>query len=135
MKIKVYLAIALVFLLGMLSGGLLVAQLAKSRVQTLATSSTEELSQMVLERLERDLGLSQEQSAAVSGILTTAVEEVDPLRAEVRGRSVQILEKYQAQIGGELDAAQRKALEEIVATFKKRSNLGEGLDQGVSEDQ
>lgn len=123
MKLKVYLAIALVFLLGMLSGGLLVAQLAKSRVQTLTAGSTEDISEIVLKVLDRDLELSKEQRETVSAILTEAVEEVDPMRAEMRSRAFKVIDKYQMQIGRGLNAEQRKELEEMVGKIKKRANL------------
>jgi hypothetical protein len=134
MKIKAYLAIVLVFLLGMLSGGLLVAQLAKSKVQSLAASSTEELADIVMERLDRDLELSNEQHEAVSRILAAAAGEVAPMRAEFRARALTLIQKYQAQIGNELDDEQRREFEAIVATFKKRSNLEGGREQDVPQD-
>jgi CHASE1-domain containing sensor protein len=134
MKIKAYLAIVLVFLLGMLSGGLLVAQLAKSKVQSLAASSTEELADIVMERLDRDLELSNEQHEAVSRILAAAAGEVAPMRAEFRASALTLIQKYQAQIGNELDDEQRREFEAIVATFKKRSNLEGGREQDVPQD-
>jgi hypothetical protein len=134
MKLKVYLTIALVFVLGMLCGGLLGVQIAKSRVQTLTTSSTQDLSRMVLEHLDQDLELSEEQREAIAGILGQAVDEVEPMRTETRRRALRILQKYVMQIGEELSADQRRKLDAMVEAFKRRSNLERDLEQHVPRD-
>ena len=130
MKPKVYLSIALVFFLGMLCGGALVVQIVKSKVQSLAKSSTEEVSQIVLKQLERDLDLSEEQRGTISEILTEAVKEVDPMRTEMRSRALQIIQKYQKRIGEELTAEQRQEFDGMVDEIKKTSNL-KALEQNA----
>jgi hypothetical protein len=66
--------------------------------------------------------------------LAAAAGEVAPMRSEFRARALTLIQKYQAQIGSELDEAQRKEFEAIVATFKMRSNLEGGQEQDVPQD-
>lgn len=105
-------------------------QIVKSKVQSLAKSSTEEVSQIVLKQLERDLDLSEEQRGTISEILTEAVKEVDPMRTEMRSRALQIIQKYQKRIGEELTAEQRQEFDGMVDEIKKTSNL-KALEQNA----
>ena len=134
MKLKAYLAIALVFLLGMISGGALVVQIVKSRLQSLASSSTEEVSQIVFEMLDRDLNLSEEQRNAISGVMAEAVQEIDPIRTQMREKALKIIQKYQARIGDELSADQRQEFDQMVDKFKGRSNLEGGAEHDLPKD-
>jgi hypothetical protein len=125
-KLKFYVAILLVFALGMFSGALVVAQLAKSNVRGLATSSTEELSQRVLAFLDEDLDLSDEQLESISQIMTAAVDEIDPIRARMRSNALQILQKYHRLISDELNSEQREDFDKTIEQIESRIQAAEG---------
>lgn len=125
MKIKIYLVMVVVFLLGMLSGGLLVVQFVQSKVETLTTSSTREVYELFLERLDNKLDLSDQQEEKISKILEGAADEIEPLRAELRAKLSTLTRENVPKIGRELDPEQQKKFREMVDTIMKRLNLSE----------
>jgi hypothetical protein len=122
-KWSLLLAVGLVFLLGMVSGGLLVKQIATSRVRSITSSSTVRLSHGVLEHLDQQLGLSSDQRAALAGILSDAVQEFAPLRAEFRGKTLALVQAYRSRIATELNATQRQEFERIVGSLLENWKL------------
>lgn len=127
MKLKVYLTIVLVFLLGLLSGGILVMQYIQSQAETLTRSSTEEVYQFILERLDKKLDLSESQHEKIAEILEGAAYEIEPLRNEFRSKVLSLLRKNSVKINDELDAEQKENFEKIVNSIIKKLNLEQNL--------
>lgn len=127
MKIKVYLMIALVFLLGMLSGGLILMQCVQSRLENITTSSTTDVHERIFKLLDKKLNLSDPQQAKISEILKEAANEIQPLRTEMRTKFLAFLRENSSKIEGELDAEQQQEFEEIVSGLIESLNLNEDL--------
>lgn len=123
MKIRFYITFASVFVLGMLCGGVLALQITTSRVQNLVRSSTKDVSEQIIRKLHRELDLSSEQRINISNIFTEAVQEAEPMRAEMRSRALQIIDKYKSLVGQQLTPEQRDEFYEMVEGFKDKSNL------------
>ena len=123
MKLKVYLTIVLVFLLGLLSGGILVMQYIQSKAETLTRSSTIEVYQLILDRLDKKLDLTVSQHEKISEILEGAAYEIEPLRNEFRSKVLSLLRKNSVKINDELNTEQKEHFEKLVNSIIKKLNL------------
>ena len=123
MKLKVYLTIVLVFLLGLLSGGILVMQYIQSKAETLTRSSTIEVYQLILDRLDKKLDLTDSQHEKISEILEGAAYEIEPLRNEFRSKVLSLLRKNSVKINDELNTEQKEHFEKLVNSIIKKLNL------------
>jgi cell division protein FtsX len=123
MKLKVYLTIVLVFLLGLLSGGILVMQYIQSKAETLTRSSTIEVYQLILDRLDKKLDLTDSQHEKISEILEGAAYEIEPLRNEFRSKVLSLLRKNSVKINDELNTEQKEYFEKLVNSIIKKLNL------------
>jgi hypothetical protein len=112
----------------MLSGGLVVMQLAKSRVRSLTSSSTLDLSARVLQELDRQLKLSTGQRDAIAEILAEWVAEVGPLRAEFRGKARTMVQTYRSRIGAQLREPQRDEFERMVEALLETWQLEAAIE-------
>ena len=123
MKLKVYLTIVLVFLLGLLSGGILVMQYIQSKAETLTRSSTIEVYQLILDRLDKKLDLTDSQHEKISEILEGAAYEIEPLRNEFRSKVLSLLRKNSVKINDELNTEQKEYFEKLVNSIIQKLNL------------
>lgn len=128
MKWKIYLAIAAVFALGMVSGALLVAQMVESRITAISASSTLELSQRAVSFLDKELRLTDAQEEAVAAVLVEAVQDVEPLRNETRRRAAELITEHAARVEAELDSKQQERFEKLTQTILRRLGLHETVD-------
>lgn len=126
--IKVYLAIAAIFLLGMLSGGMIVVQIVQSRIDRIASSSTEDVYELFLERMEKKLNLTDPQKEQISAIFQDAAKEMEPLRSELRAKLLMLTKENSPKIQAHLDPKQQETFQEMVNSIMERLNLDESLE-------
>jgi hypothetical protein len=113
MKAKIILTIIVIFLLGMLSGGFLTVFIVKTKIQTMASSSIEEVTLSTLNDLDKDLDFTDDQREAIEIIFADSVQDLTDFRATVRGNFVQLFGGYKARVMNELDPDQQEKFEKI----------------------
>jgi trans-2-enoyl-CoA reductase len=113
MKAKIILTIIAIFLLGMLSGGFLTVFIVKTKIQTMASSSIEEVTLSTLNDLDKDLDFTDDQREAIEIIFADSVQDLTDFRATVRGNFVQLFGGYKARVMNELDPDQQEKFEKI----------------------
>lgn len=125
MNRKIYLLIAVVFLLGMLSGGLLVTQIVQSRMRTLTANSTRDLYDLMLKRMDSKLDLTHTQMERISVIFEGAAKEIEPLRSELRAKLLELTRSNNMKIQDELDPKQRERYQHMVNSIIEKLPLEE----------
>jgi trans-2-enoyl-CoA reductase len=123
MKAKIILTIIAIFLLGMLSGGFLTVFIVKTKIQTMASSSIEEVTLSTLNDLDKELDFTDDQREAIEIIFADSVQDLTDFRATVRGNFVQLFGGYKARVMNELDPDQQEKFEKITRQKLELWNL------------
>ncbi len=113
-KLKIWLVLVVVFLLGCVTGGAL-AGLYHARAGANRAFVHERERQAHFEEMRRELNLSDEQTAAVRAILDETRSEYRALRSELRPRFEEPRQKARARIRALLTPEQQQKFDEIVA--------------------
>jgi Spy/CpxP family protein refolding chaperone len=109
-KLKVWLVLVVVFLLGSITGAAITG-LYRLR----AGSDRAEKSADRFDRMSRELSLTEDQRKQVSGILDETRNEYKSLRAELRPRFEEPRQKARARIRALLTAEQQQKFDQRVA--------------------
>ena len=86
----------------------------------------------ILPRLERDLGLSSEQSEKIKPILTESMEKLREIRMDARTEVGQILEKMQKEISAVLTERQRQLWQERLNRLQRELRPGGRRGNGMA---
>lgn len=119
-RVKGALWLLLAFGLGCAAGGLGLALLQERPGFGRPPERGEEFRQAVMDRLTRELGLSEGQQGAVRAIVQETGQEFRRLREEIGPRYQAIRTGSQARIREQLDEAQRRKFEELVREWDRR---------------
>ena len=98
-------------------------QYIQSKAETLTRSSTIEVYQLILDRLDKKLDLTDSQHEKISEILEGAAYEIEPLRNEFRSKVLSLLRKNSVKINDELNTEQKEYFEKLVNSIIKKLNL------------
>ena len=118
--------IVLVFVLGILSGSLVVHLLYKYRIESIISGRAESREDALVRRLDRKLELSDLQEEQLREIIHESFMEIKAVRSQFRPQVEAIIEKSQRRISELLTPEQRKKYEQIIAERKKKLR-GKGL--------
>ena len=112
--------IVLVFVLGTLSGSLVVHLLYKYRIESIISGRAETREEALVRRLDRKLELSDWQEEQLRAIIHESFTEIKAVRSRFRPQAEAIIEKSQHRISEILTPEQRKKYEQIVAERKMK---------------
>jgi len=119
-KTKLTVGIILIFVLGGLAGALAVQlyQRHEFRDAHRRHRTTEERVAFIMKRLDRDLDLSESQTAAIRPIVEANEKAVSEIREQVGPEIRSIIDRAFAEIRQKLDPAQQRELDRIRERMK-----------------
>ena len=121
---KTIAAVVLVFLLGMAAGGLLTAKLIQRRArQWVAGPPPGAASELVVNRLTRQLRLDATQREQIREIVRDSQQEMRALYRQVRPQAQEILGRSENHIRDILRPEQRETYDRLVAERRARWGL------------
>lgn len=115
---KVILALVALFLIGGVTGTAVTLKVVKQIVAN--RSNPERVPQLMLHEYERRLDLTPEQVEKIRPIMQRTGREMWELRAEMTGRTFQIIRHSNEQIAAELTPEQQKRFEELKTELRER---------------
>jgi Spy/CpxP family protein refolding chaperone len=113
--------IVIVFLLGALGGALATHLYYKCRTDTGKGYNGQQREERILNRLDRELGLSPTQKEQVRGIVRETMKEIRQVRRQYRPQMQAIIEKSQREVAVLLTPDQRKKFEKMIEEKKERA--------------
>jgi hypothetical protein len=119
-KWKAIVAIGLVFVLGMLAGGLVTAALVHSHVRHVLERGPDAIAGIVVHRLDHDLRLDSGQREKLRKIVDGTRVELRTIRRDVQPRVMQVLDVAQKKVREILGPDQAKQFDELVARGRAR---------------
>ena len=128
-RLKIWLAVLGIFVLGGLTGAALDSALRlKGSMNERPGARGLRGRGDVFERMKRDLNLTEQQATEIRAILDQARDEYRQLRQEVRPRYDAVRQQARARIRERLTPEQQKVFDAKVAEHDSRHN-GEGRDE------
>ena len=112
--------IVIVFLLGVLGGALATHLYYRCVMDFHMGYRGENREERLVNRLDRELGLSAAQKEQVKGIVHETQEEIKGIRSEFRPKMDAIIEKSQMKVDAILLPEQKKKFEKMIAERKER---------------
>lgn len=123
-RLKIWLVLLLVFVLGGVTGGALTG-LYRSRASGNRTESREHAKAERFEKMRRDLNLNEQQTAQVRTILDETRNEYRALRSELRPRFEEPRLKARAKIRALLNPEQQQKFDVLTAQQDAEHNQNE----------
>lgn len=120
MKLRIYTLMIVTFLSGVICGGAFTRFSIQRKINIVRTLPPDKIRMQILRILEGKLELTEEQKFRLTPILQTAQQDIIPLRKEVRGRVLSILENYTPQIESELTPKQIVKFQKLTEGFKNK---------------
>ena|ERR1039457_4136600 len=117
---RVIIGVVLVFVFGILCGGLATHLVYKHRFESILSGRGQAREDSIVSRLDRKLGLDKQQEQQVRTIIHETQKEIKTLRNQFRPQSEVIIENAQAKISTILTPEQRRKFEQIIADRKER---------------
>lgn len=117
---RAIIGVLLVFILGILCGFLVTHLLYKYRIESILTGRAQTREEVIVNRLDRKLGLDERQEGQIRTIIHETHEEIKALRNQLRPQTEAVIEKAQTNISMILTPEQRKKYEQIIAERKER---------------
>src|SRR5712692_8453132 len=114
-KLKIWLVLVGVFVLGSVTGAALTGLLYRSRASGERPEAREKTMHERFEKMRRELNLTDEQTKAVSAILDETRNEYDALRTELRPRFEEPRQKARARIRALLTPEQQQKFDGMIA--------------------
>ena len=115
---KVWLALAAIFLSGIAIGALGTRQVIKHYITQVASGEKGAIEQVVMKRFRLELGLSDQQAAALRPILADTVRGIHQVRLSMRPQVEAILERSAVRMKQHLSPSQAQDLDGLLAQFK-----------------
>ncbi len=117
---KAVLGVALVFLLGMIAGGLLTARVFRHRIQQAVLGGSPMVRELIVRRLSWQLRLDADQRGQVRTVVAETQRELQALRAQTRPQAQRILTDAEAQVRAVLRPDQAEKFDRLVARARAR---------------
>jgi len=117
---KTILGICLVFVLGMLAGGLLTARIVDRRIRAFMQRGPDAVVELIETRLHRELHLDAAQQADVDKAIQQARVRLKAVRHEVQPRVDEAFLQAEADIRAKLRADQAEKFDKIIARTRAR---------------
>lgn len=117
---RAILGVVLIFVLGVVCGGLAANLLYNYRIESIITGKAENKEDAIVSRLDRKLDLDDRQEEQVRAIVHETQDGIRALRATLRPETEAIIEKAQARIRTILTPGQRTIYEKMIAERKER---------------
>lgn len=117
---KAIAGVCLVFILGMMAGGLITAGFVQNRIRHFIEGGPDAVSELIVRRLSRELRLEAGQRAQLESIVRGTREEIKGIRRGVQPRIDQTLGSAEQQVRSILKPAQVKKFDEIVARARSK---------------
>jgi hypothetical protein len=112
---KAVAGVVLVFFLGVLAGGFGVYRFHRHKIDRLFRGGPEEVSEVLVRRLSRDLDLDAPQKARVEAIVRRSHEEMRALRQRFHPQFEEIFEKGRQEIRAALRPDQQRRFDATIA--------------------
>jgi hypothetical protein len=119
-NVKFVLCILLIFLLGAVSGGLVMHLAYRSHMETFLKGDRKAREEILLNRLSRKLDLDESQREKVRAIVEKTHAEMNKIRKQYRPQMEAVLEKSRAEVRLILRPDQLEKFEKFVAERKAR---------------
>lgn len=117
---KAIAGVVLVFVLGILCGILATHLMYNYRIESILSGRAQTREEVIVNRLDRKLGLDKKQEKQVRAIIHETHEQIKVLRNQLRPQTETIIEKAQAKITTVLTPGQRTRYEQMIAERKER---------------
>ncbi|MEQ2009232.1 MAG: hypothetical protein ABMA26_20820 [Limisphaerales bacterium] len=115
---KVVLALVALFLLGAATGTVITLKVVKRVIE--GRTNPERMSQSLLQEYQRRLRLTPEQAEKIRPILQRTGREMWELRAEMSGRTFQVIRLSHEEIAAELQPEQREEFARVNKEMRER---------------
>jgi hypothetical protein len=112
--------ICLVFILGMMAGGVITAGFVQNRIRHVVEGGPDAVSELIVRRLNRELRLDAAQRAQLESIVRGARQEIKGIRRGVQPQIDQSLGRAEQQVRLILQPAQVKKFDEIVLRARSK---------------
>jgi Spy/CpxP family protein refolding chaperone len=119
-NIKSVICILLIFLLGAVSGGLVMHMVYKSHMETFLRGDRKAREEILVNRLSRKLDLDQSQREKVRAIVKETHLEMNNIRKQYRPQMEAVLEKSRAEMRRILRPEQLEKFEKFIAEHQAR---------------
>jgi len=106
-KIKPWLAFFGVFVVGLAVGSILTVKIAMHRMEKIAEQGPEAINQLIVKRMDHELGLKPEQKAEIEKIVKERQQKIREIRIQVAPQVIQILAEGRKQIEANLNPEQK----------------------------
>ena len=124
---KALAAVLLIFLLGAATGGLIAHLFYQKRMEGVVRGGPGAMSEMILKRMDRELGLDASQRKAIRRIVQETHGEMRQVRQQFRPQMRQILKRSEERIKEHLRPDQRELFERRIEKRRKHwDEHGEG---------
>lgn len=117
---KAIAGVCLVFILGMMAGGLVTAGFVQNRIRHFIAGGPDAVSELIVHRLSRELRLDAAQRAQLESIVRGTREEIKGIRRGVQPRIDQTLGSAEQQVRSILRPAQIKKFDQIVSRARNK---------------
>ena len=116
---KAIAAVLLIFLLGAATGGLVAHLVYQKRVEGVVRGGPGAMSEMILKRMDRELGLNAAQREAIRTIVHETHGEMRHVRQQFRPQMRQLLKRSEERIKEHLRPDQREVFERLIEKRRK----------------
>jgi hypothetical protein len=119
-RLKLWVSVFLIFILGGLAGSLVTGMLVKQRIIHFREGRPGERRAFFVHKLARDLNLTEAQRVKIENIVNQTHKELAELREKHRPEFEKIRKESLELMKKELNEEQRQKLDRIVQRFEKR---------------
>ena len=124
-KWKIILSVILVFLLGVLAGGLVTHEIDRHRIGRIISGEPRAVGELIVQRLNHKLRLDPEQVEKLRIIVYETRDEISKVRTQFRPQIQEVLERSRNRVRAILRPDQLEEYERIVAERKARGEREE----------
>jgi hypothetical protein len=117
---KSILGLLLIFIFGVITGGLITARVLDNRVRNFMQGGPDAVGKLIETRLTRELHLDRSQREGVVEVITNARVQISAARHEVQPKVDQVLAQAEQDIRGLLRPEQTAKFDRIVSRTKDR---------------
>ena len=120
---KALLSLALIFMLGMVAGGLIVGVFAKRAVDRVIEGGQESVGKAIVARLSSELSLDASQKAKLRDIVKDAQAEIREARSVIQPRVKSALSESETRIRAILTPEQVKVFDQLVEKNRNKARV------------
>ena len=117
---KAITGVCLVFILGVLAGGLITYHVITKRIQRIVFGGPQVVNELIVRRLTRRLDLDASQSSQLMDIIVETRNEIKPLRAQIAPQVKDILTDTEKKVRAMLKPEQEKKFDDVLSANKER---------------